>query len=126
VARRRNNHRIGEAAVVFVATSPFSTSRPRDGCARNAGDADDGYALDLGDARADIASLMQLGAALFDWPDRRGPALVPSEAVHWFFGTARESGRQPPLVIGTGEEIESVPFTGGITCSGSATPRHPR
>jgi hypothetical protein len=106
--------------VVFVATSPFSISRPRDGYARNAGDADDGYALELGDARADIASLMQLGAALFDWPDRRGPALVPSEAVHWLFGTTPESRRQPPLVIGTGEESNRCRLpTRGITCSGT-------
>jgi len=74
------------------------------------GDADDGYALDLGDAPADIPALMQVGAALFDWADRRGPALLPSEAVHWLFGTTPESRRQPPLAIGSGEEIESVPF----------------
>ena len=74
------------------------------------GDADDGYALDLGDAPADIAGLMQVGAALFDWPDRRGAAVSPSEAVHWLFGTTPESRRQPPLAIGPGEEIESVAF----------------
>jgi hypothetical protein len=74
------------------------------------GDADDGYALDLGDAVADIGCLMQVGAALFDWADRRGSAGAPSEAVHWLFGTTESSRREQPPAIGPGEEIDSVPF----------------
>ena len=73
------------------------------------GDADDGYVLDLGDSVTDITSLMQVGAALFDWPDRRGVG-GPSEAVHWLFGTTEDTRRQPPPSIGAGEELESVAF----------------
>ena len=73
------------------------------------GDADDGYVLDLGDSVSDVTSLMQVGAALFDWHDRRG-AGPPSEAVHWLFGSTEAARRQPPAIIGPGEELESMAF----------------
>jgi hypothetical protein len=73
------------------------------------GDADDGYVLDLGDPVSDIASLMQVGAALFDWPDRRGVG-APSEAAHWLFGSTENARRQLPAGIAAGEELESVAF----------------
>jgi hypothetical protein len=74
------------------------------------GDADDGSMLDLGDAVADVPSLMQVGAALFDWPDKRGAGREPSEAVHWLFGTTERMRRQPPASSGAGQELESVAF----------------
>jgi hypothetical protein len=75
------------------------------------GDADDGYVLDLGDPIGDIGSLMQVGAAVFERPTRGGGSVVPSEAVHWLFGTTAQSRRAASLEIATGIELESAAVT---------------
>jgi len=63
----------------------------------------------LGDSVADIASLMQVGAALFKWSDK-GKVGAPSEAVHWLFGTTEDTRRRPAGASVEAGELESVSF----------------
>jgi len=76
------------------------------------GDSDDGYVLDLGDPPADIAGLMQVGAALFGWPEPRDVQAEPSEAVHWLFGTTGDTRRRHRANAGPAaeDELESIAF----------------
>ncbi|MDH5511908.1 MAG: heparinase II/III family protein [Gammaproteobacteria bacterium] len=74
------------------------------------GDCDDGYVLNLGDSQHDLASLLSIGAILFNRPDFRARAGSCRETAHWLLGKACKEKFEAIPSSSSKENLESRSF----------------